>query len=264
VFWSWKAMADDNRSGIGCLDLSTGGWTRWLYAPVDTATGNVVSLYNWNGKVGFSIGAYGASLEHTAPLTTGYLESSVRDLASGLTKVLTDLRVTFGELPTGGTLTAAVSTDGGGSYQSLGSISTAGLRSGAWEVAREAPSVAVKLTLGATSTSPKVRTTQVRLHPLSIVDEILVLPVNCEDELRGVNGRDLHEVRPSLSRAAVLNALVGTRCKVQDVDWPVTRTSRVWELVSAETTSVGVNDVRVGRRTEAAAVCVLTFRRARI
>lgn len=264
VFWSWKAMADDGRSGVGCLDLSTGGWTRWLYAPVDTATGVVQSLFNWNGKVGFSVGGYGTSLEGTDPLTTGYMESSVRDLASGLTKVLTDLRVTLGALPVDGSLTAAVSVDGGGSYTTLGTVNAAGLRSGAWEIAREAPSVAIKLTLGAVATSPEIRTTQVRLHPLSVVDEILVLPINCEDELRGVNGRDLSEARPSLNRAAVLEALVGTRVKVQDVDWPVTGTSSIWEMVSADTTSVGVSDRRVGHRTEAAAVCVVTLRRARI
>lgn len=163
-----------------------------------------------------------------------------------------------------GSLTAAVSVDGGGSYTTLGTVNAAGLRSGAWEIAREAPSVAIKLTLGAVATSPEIRTTQVRLHPLSVVDEILVLPINCEDELRGVNGRDLSEARPSLNRAAVLEALVGTRVKVQDVDWPVTGTSSIWEMVSADTTSVGVSDRRVGHRTEAAAVCVVTLRRARI
>lgn len=264
VFWSWRAMADDGRSGVGCLDLSTGGWTRWLYAPDAGATGVVTSLYNWNGKVGFSIGGYGSSLEGSTPLSTGYMEGSVRDLASGLTKILTDLRVTFEALPSGGSLTAAVSIDGGASFNTLGSLSAAGSRSSTWEVASEAPSGAVKLTLGASSTSPKIRTTQLRMHPLSVVDEILVLPVNCEDELRGVNGRDIASTRPSLARAKALESLVGSRVRVQDVDWPTTKTASVWEMVSAETTSVGVADRRVGRRTEAMCVSVVTLRKPRI
>lgn len=263
VFWSWKAMASDGRSGVGCLDLSTGGWAKWLRAAAADDTGDVAGLYVWDGKLGFTVGGAGAMLTDDALEPSGFLESSVFDMASTLRKVLDAAEVTSVPLPASVSVTVDVSIDDGSSFSEVGSFSTPGLRGGEFAIGWDAPSFAYRLTLTASgSQSPVVRIFQMKLHPLSVADMLVQLPIDCHRRQVGLNGVPLSDVPSGMERARTLENLVGTQVVLQDVDFPVSGETEVWEMVSAEFTSVGTFQRSKGRRVEQTPVCVVTLRRA--
>lgn len=263
VLFSWKAMATDNRSGVGCVDLSTGGYARWIHAPVDTAVGAVNTLFNWFGKPGFTVGAYGAVIETATPAAAGYLTSSILDLGSGLTKVTDRVALVTEPLPATVAVDVDLSFDDGNSFVEYGAISTAGLKGGDWEVGIESKALVMKLRLSSTGAfTPVVRLVQAKQHPLSIIDTVLELPVNCHDKLVGLNGVTISDSTPiGMARARALEALIGTRVLLQDIDWPFTQTSEVWEVVSAEYSATGTFSRQLSRRVEQDPVCVVTLRR---
>jgi len=264
VMFGWTGMSDDGRSGVGAIDLSTGGWCRWLQAAAAGDTGAVTDAFVWNGEAGFLVDGSGAQFTSEDLEPTGYVTSSVMDLASSLVKVFDSLSVTLDPLPADSSLDVAVSYDGGVSYTSVGSIDTIGLRGGRWDLGRQGASVSVKVTLNAAgTTSPSVSMHQVKLHPLSVVDQVVELPISCADRMSGLNGVEAPDSRSGMERARILESLVGTRVAFQDVDWPTTELVETWEMVSAEFSSVGVYERSSGSRQEAAAVCVCTLRRAR-
>lgn len=264
VFFSYTAGDDDGRSCIGALDLSTGGWCRWLRAPVGGATGVVSDLVRWTGRVGFTVDEYGTVVESTDLESSGYLISSRSDLASSLEKVLDDITIATEPLGADASITVDVSLDGGTSWITAGQMDVPGLKTGRWTVGFQTSSISTRLILNAAgSVSPVVSMLQTKVHPLSITDSILELPVNCSYRLVGLNGLEIQDGVPSgLARVRRLEALVGTRVVVQDVDWPITGTASTWEVVSADTTSTGVYSRNLGHRVEQEAVCVLTLRRA--
>lgn len=263
VFFSWKAMSEDGRSGIGAIDLSTGGYAKWFTAPAGSAaTGAVSGLFNWFGKTGFAVSGYGAVLESTTPVLEGYLVSSTSDLGSALTKVVDSVQIVTEPLPVGGEVEVQFSADGGESFTSIGAIAAAGLKAGEWELGLEGQAGTSKVVLTATVTSPVLRLIQYKVHALSIVDQVLELPINCLDRLVGLNGVEIRDGQPrGMARNRVLEDLVGTRIRLQDVDWPVTRVAEVWEVVATEFTSTGTYDRAKQRRVEQDAVCVLSLRR---
>jgi hypothetical protein len=263
VFFGYSEMSDDGRSGVGAIDLSTGGWCRWIEAPTAGDDGAVQALFVWNNRVGFTVSGEGACLESTTPSASGYVESSIVDLGSGLTKVIDAVSVVTEPLPANASVTVSLSYDDGNSFTSVGTTSTAGAKGDEWVVDAETSAVATTLTLTATGVaSPVVRLVQLKLHPLSVVDYLVELPVDCSDRMVGMNGVEIQDALPvGMARARFLENLVGTRVLFQDVDWPITDTAEVWEMVSAELTSVGVRNRRLGRREETAPVCVVTLRR---
>jgi hypothetical protein len=266
VYFSWPGMiSGSSRSGVGCIDLSTGGWAKWMYVPADAGTGLVRSIVNWNGRVAFTVDGYGLVAEGTSPLTTGWIETSVQDHRSTLLKVYDDVRATFDPIPTGGTVAVSLTIDGGASYASAGAtVSTAGQTQTTWSVGSESRSIGLRITLGATSASPIVRIIQVKLHPLPIVDRIVRFPINCADQLAGLNGQPLPVDSPGagMRRARVLESLVGTRVKLQDVDWPVTEVSSVWEVIEVRVETSGVYSRTESRRVDSA-VAIVTLRTAK-
>lgn len=265
VYFSWRAMADSGtESGIGCIDLSTGGYAKWMHVEgAGTVNGAVRSIVQWDGITAFTIDGVGLQYEGTDTVASGFVETSISDLASGLDKVVDDIRVTFDPLPSGGDVTVEITVDGGSSYTSVGDATTAGLKLGEWDVATRAGSVGLRITLGqgTLEESPVVRTIQTRVHTLSLSDQILTLPVNCSDRVAGLNGSDLPYRTTGMQRARVLEALLGSRCRLQDIDWPVTRSAQIWEVVGAE--YIGRNhtfDQHKNRQVQSG-VCVLTLRR---
>jgi hypothetical protein len=262
VLFSWSEMADDGRSGIGCIDLSTGGWSRWLYAPVDTATGATGSIVLWEGRTAFMVSGYGLVVETTDPLTTGYLRTSHADLGSGLSKVVDDITVTFEPLPTGGEVSIDYDIGVTGYVSAGADAAVAGLKTSTWEIAQQGASIGAKITLTATDTTPVVQTLQKRVHPLSLADQVLTLPVNCGDQLTDVKGAPLPGSGPGkgMNRVRVLESLQSTRVRLQDVDWPFTGTATIWEVVGVEADVVGVYDRKLNHRVNSG-VAVLTLRR---
>jgi hypothetical protein len=262
VLFSWKAMTSGGRSGLGAIDLSTGGWVKWIYADSDSATGNVLSIVQWEGRTAFTVAGYGTVLEGTTPLSSGWLKTSISDLGSALTKALDEIKVILDPLPSGGSVALEYTLDEGSSFTSAGtSASTAGTKSASWDVVTQAPSIGLKVTLGASATSPVVRATQIKLHALPISDQILVVPINGARELTGLNGQVLPPAPSGQARARVLESLAGSRVRLQDVDWPVTQTASIWEVVGVRTVSVGTWNQRLGRREESPVV-TLTLRRS--
>lgn len=264
VLFSYNEMGSDGRSGVGAIDLSTGGWCRWLQAPDAADDGTVQSIFVWQGKLGFTVAENGAVLETTTPEASGYLTTSVSDLGSSLTKVVDEIEVVTAPLPASSQVTLDMSTDEGSSFDEFGSFSTPGLKGGTWSVDREARAVSARVTIETSgSLSPKVRMLQYKLHALSVVDTMVELPVDCSDRMSGVNGVEIQDDQVTgLARARTLESLVGTRVSFQDVDYPVTETSEIMEVVSAVLQSQGTYDRLLARRAETAPVCLVTLRRA--
>lgn len=271
VYFSWQrvgqVLLDPSKtgSGIGCIDLSTGGWAKWTnYRQATTeGTGTVGSIVVWSGRPTFTVGGLGAVMSGTTAVDTGALETSLIDLGTGLRKVWTELLATFDPLPIGGSITLSYSTDGGVSFVALSTVTGPGVKTGRWTLNLESDSIAFRIRLDGTGISPVFRTITVRANPISLADQILVLPVRCADRVTGLNKRELagSGVGTGANRARALESLVQSRVQVQDIDWPVTRTAQTYDLIAAETRSVGVYDSAQNRQTQSM-VTVLTLRRS--
>lgn len=274
VYFSWTKMglttidSSKDGSGIGCIDLSTGGWTKWSsYRQATTeGEGEVRSIVLWYGRPVFTVDSLGAVVcgaetggdEQIAP--TGCMETSLIDLGTGLRKVWGELTATFDPLPSGGEITVSYSTDGGVSYTALESVTTTGSKSARWSIGEESDVISFKVLLEGTTTSPSFRTLTVRANPVGLADQILILPINCADTLAGLNGRPLPDNRPGAGsqRVRALEALAQSRVTIQDVDWAVTGTTHVYDLIGVETRTVGVFDGHKGRQGHhMVAVCTL-------
>jgi hypothetical protein len=264
VLFGWGAMSTDGRSGVGAIDLSTGGWCRWLQASSASDDGPVTSVFTWLGEVGFLVDGSGPQYTSDTLSATGFLTSSVQDLASSLVKVIDEVSVSLDPLPANSNVQVLVSYDAGISFSTAGSVTNAGVRDGRWALGRQASRVATKIVLNATGVaSPKVTMMQVKLHPLTVVDSVVELPISCAERMVGMNSVEIQGGPGGMVRARTLESLVGSRVTFQDVDYPSTKLVETWEMVSAEFSSVGVYERGVGARQEAAAVCVCTLRRAR-
>jgi hypothetical protein len=266
VYFSWREM--ESTSGIGCIDLSTGGWAKWLKAP--SGTGAVAQIAQWDGLTVFTVAGVGAVIEQQPGVVNdltvdeGQIDSSTSDLGTSLRKVFSQLSISFDPLPNGSTIQPFYSTDGGGSFRSLPAVTTPGEKFSTWALDAESDNITVRVKMThTTTTTPVIRSITVKAHPVGLADQVLVLPVNCADQVTGLNNRMLPENGPGhgSARARTLEALVQTRVKVQDIDWPTTRVEQVYEVVAADVRSVGVFETRHNRQGQAQ-VCTLTLRRA--
>jgi hypothetical protein len=265
VLFAWPEMTDDVTplSGVGAIDLSTGGWCRWIWT-VNSA-GPVFDLALYNGMLQILTNAGDIVGESTLPLTSGWIRTSHDDLGSVLQKVVDQYSITTAPLPSGGSVSVLLSLDVGNSYSSVGpAMATVGSTTRTWLQDTIVRTAGIEITITSNgATSPKVRHAQLRLHPLLISDQLLQLPVNCADQLTGLNGQLLPVDSPGagLKRARVLEQLIGTQVKLQDLDWPLTKTSSIWEVVDAQTVTTGVFDKHQSRRVDSA-VTTLTLRRS--
>lgn len=264
VYFSWKAMSSGGRSGIGCIDLSTGGYATWFYADSDSATGDVLSIVQWDGLTAFTVAGYGTVLETSDYLASGTLKASHHDLGTSLVKIVDDISIIMDPLASNCGLSARYSTDGGGSYTSTGdAVSTAGTKTVTWTLSDRVNVVGLEITLTTSdgASTPVVRTTTIRVHPLSLSDQILTLPVNCSNRVAGLNGHDLPYKTTGMQRARSLESLLGSRVRLQDVDWPVTQTAQIWEVVGAEYIESNHTFSQNKNRQVQSGVCVMTLRR---
>lgn len=260
VFFTWRDMISAGTGGVGCIDLSTGGWAKWLEA----GAGTVRSIEVWNGRVTFTIDAEGQYTESTDYVFEGSLTTSLSDNGSGLTKIYDEVTATFDPLPNGGEVTLFTTVNSGTSYDEYAPTSTSGASIASNLLGLEGRSVGVKVKLNSDGVaSPLIRTLSVKLHPRSLADQLIVLPVNCSDEQKGLNGQFLPMTSPGGGMKLVrwLEGLMATRVKFQDVDWPVTQSAGIWEVVDLKVTSTGVFNPQRNRRVDSA-VAELTLRRA--
>jgi len=267
VYFSWQTMSTN--SGIGCIDLSTGGWAKWLVGPA--GTGRVRSVLQWYGRTCWTTDGYGLVIEsvdsgtgNDNTVTTGTLNTSVFDLKTGFRKAFHEVRVTFDPLPSGSSVQLKYSLDAGASFINLGTVTGAGSKYGTYTIEAESDSISFQVVLThSTTTTPVVRTIVVKAHSIGIADQVLTLPINCADQVAGMNGRLLPEsvVGAGARRARTLEALAQTRVRVQDVDWPLTGVVHTYDVIGAETRSVGVFDRSLARQSQTQ-VTVLTLRRS--
>lgn len=275
VLFSWRDMNTSTPAnpvpGVGCIDLSTGGWAKWTEAPAAAGyTGDVQSITQWYGRTVFTVGGAGVYLENVPGDTDGsaadgQLETSVIDLGTSVRKVFHKVDMSFDPLPVGSTLQLSYSLDGRSSWTDvLPVVSETGAKAASWDLNVEGDSIAVRITITVgTAATPVVRSLTVRAHPIGIADQVLVLKVNCADRLNGLNGRELpaSTTGGGMARLATLESLAQTRVRVQDVDWPVSRTAQVYDLVAVEAKRVGVFTPHNNRQTNSL-VATLTLRRA--
>lgn len=266
VYFSWRGM--NNYSGVGCIDLATGGYAKWLEAPANT--GFVRSIVQWYGRTVFTVDGYGAVMETVASgandnsVATGELVTSIADLNTGLRKGFGPVSATFDPLPSGATITVAYSLDAGTSYTTLSpSVTAAGQKSAEWDLSVESDSIMLKVTLThASTTTPVLRSLLCRAHPLGIADQVLIMPVNCADTISGLNGRPLPEngFGAGSRRTRLLESFAQTRVKVQDVDYQDTGASYIYDLVAVDSRRVGVQSQHNGKSSNSY-VTTLTMRR---
>lgn len=263
-FFSWRSMTADGRSGVGAIDLAGGGWATWFAADDVDASGAVTSIVDWKGRVAFVVAGSGLWVQGDTPVPTGWVRSSIDDLGSGLSKVLNDIQIITTPLPGSASVEVRYSLDNGQTYLSAGApLDSGGSMDALFPIGHRVASFGIEVTLNADTISPVLTMAQLRVHPLSLADRILVLPVNCADQLTGMNGQTLPDSGPGagMRRARELEALMSTRIKLQDVDWPWTRIDEIWEVVGVDVQMDGVFDRSKGRRVDSG-VCVLTLRRS--
>jgi hypothetical protein len=263
VAFTWPLMTLAT-SGIGVVDLETGGYARWYDG---STTGNVAGPVVWDGDFGFvllGVGFFGR-LEG-ADYETGLIDTSTLDLATPALKHLDEILVSTLPLPASTSVAVAYSVDGGTTYTTAATFNTTGAtrHSVALTTEVDAASFRLRMTLTPSGASaPTVTAVLAKAHTTGLADRLIELPINCSDRLKGLNGQELPESKPGagIARVRTLEALTGTHVSFQDIDWPVTRTSETWEVVGVDSTMTAVYDRHLGRRSDQG-VATLTLRRA--
>jgi hypothetical protein len=260
VAFSWRAMSKAGNTGFAVVDLSAGGYAKWLSS---TTAGAPVALLNWKGRWVYSVTGEGVLYETLTPAVTGWLRTSISDLASQLTKVLDSVRLSVDALPSNSSVQVKYTLDGGNTYTSAGILSTAGAKTTTYTVASTSDSFGLEVTLNTTGTTPVVKAVIIQLHALGMTDQILIVPINCSDRVGGLNDRPIPEQNSpgsGAARARLIEQLTGTRIKFQDVDWPVTKQSSIFEVIEVLVESVNIYDRQLARQGQAL-FASLTLRR---
>jgi hypothetical protein len=265
VACTWTSMMRDGTSGIGVIDLSTSGYARWQSggASDDPVTG----VCTWAGDFGFTIasgdaggGFYGADPD--ADLHVGLLETSVTDLGSNLAEVLDSVSLTT--KPLAGSIVTSYSIDTNSTFVELGEMVSAGSTTIDFPAATTGTSFGFRVELVPNGdVGPVLKRIAAKLHPRSTADQVRVFPINCGDTIAGLNNVTIApDSRPGggLERLQLLEALVGQQVTLQDVNWPKTRTTKTFQVVSTEARLTGTYDRNKNWRADHA-MCVVTLRR---
>lgn len=266
IAFSWPGMTEGNNSGIGVMDLETGGYVRFSFANVGTtALDGVVA---WEGAFAFTVTGDGAhALADSGAWTTGgFLITSSSSLNSVTVKSVDEVQIATHPLLNVAAVDVSLSTDTNASHQLVGTQDTEGSVGATFMPIVAGRDIALRIDLTAENSganaSPRIKILSVKLHPFNLADEIVVLPVNCADRLNGLNGQELSESGPGagLARADELQGLVGKNVVLQYIDWPRTGITNVYQVVGADTTTIGVFNEQRGERVDSA-ICQLTLRK---
>lgn len=265
VYFSWPAM-DGTTSGIGAIDITSGGYTKWFKST--TGGGSVRSVVVWQGRVGFTVDSVGLLLEQSTYLRSGTLTTSVSDRASSLDKRYDSVTLGCKKLLSGESIATALSFDNGVTFTDYPALtvnlSDTTRQSG--PVNELAANIAMKFTLAGTgTTTPTLTLAQARQHVAGLGDTLWQLAVNCADDLTGLNDRPLPENTAGAGsrRARTMEGYLQMRVKFQDVDYPVTTTSEIVEVTAVDIRSTAVYDRRLGRNS-LAQVAYVTLRKGAV
>jgi hypothetical protein len=267
VAFSFAEMERDGSNGVAVFDLSSGGVARWHSDQTETAATTVPGVVTWLGDFAFTVGGiglWGPEFDDLADveLRAGFLETSVDDLSTTLTKMV----VEFGLVakPLVGSVELLLSDNTNATFTEVGVMSGTGSTTWAAEVETQLKSFGLRVELTPVGVAgPEVTLITTKLHAMGLIDQIVTVPIKCSDRLKGLNGAELPESRPGLAMAQirVLEALVGEMVTFQDVDWVRTQSSQRCMVVSAEVTKLnGTFDANQGQRVNQG-VIALTLRR---
>lgn len=250
VFFSWTGMSSAGISGIGAIDITTGGYAKCYFPSAESgATGHVVGVDIWNGRPIFTVAAEGLQRVHpTTRASSGWLKTSIVDAGSTLSKVWDEVSLQASPLASGSSASVDYSFNGGGSYTSLSAVSLtdAGVQSAKADLDIRSLSLGLRVNLtrgGTVTATPLIESLTMRYHPLALADTLVLLPIECSDNYNGLNGARLGGVPGSGSeRLATLESLVQTRVKFQDSTWQWTGTSEIMEVVGVQAKKWQVRD----------------------
>jgi hypothetical protein len=272
VLFSWPEMTAAGQPGFGAIDLSGGGYSTWIYAPPVTAS-NITDAVLHRGGIYFWVAGQGlvssGGPTGLAYLDTGWLQTSVCDLNTSIPKVLDTLTSSVNQFTRAGQqVTIDVSYNSNLSTVSSGLPALSGQNSVTSNWGVQTQSFALKFNLNFTTVAeskPKFEGATVKLHPIGLADEIVVLPVLCADSQSDVAGRDIPEngLRAGTKAAVWLRSLMQTRVALQDVDWPHTGVVNLYEVVGVETSSVGKRVAKTNQH-ERTWIVTLTLRRSAV
>lgn len=266
VAFAWNTMNRGGSSGLGVIDLESGGFARWYAAGGGGALGKPISgVVRWQGDFGFVVSAgnqggfYGVDL--TPELHEGFAETSVSDLATNVVKVLDT--VALSTQPLNGSVEVFYSTDSNGTFVSIGSMSGSGSTLTDFQAEIPGSSFGFKVTLTPDSSEgPVVKLLSAKVHPLGLKDQVVVLPVDCTDERVSLTGKLTPDSGRGRGReiARTMDSLVGTNVLLQDVDWP-DEPSSTYQVVSCELAEKGAAYSRHETKRKAHAVAMVTLRK---
>ena len=245
VYFAWSEM-HSGESGVGAVSLVTGGYAPWLRG----LTGNTVTgVEMWQGRLAFSVAGDGLYWESLDQFTaSGFITSSVSDGGSSLSKVYDSVIVTTRPIGAGQSIEVEASYDDMGSWVPVGTIDTPGQTKQEFTLGKKADKIAIRAILaGDTYSTPTLLRVQVKFHPLGLADKILILPIDCGDNLTGLNGAPLKENRKGIGalRSRQLETLSQTRVRVQDIDWHYLGVTETYEVLSSSSAMVGLYDRNV-------------------
>jgi hypothetical protein len=257
VYWGWNDY-QSTKAGLGCLDLALGGYCRWIMSD-DTGGGIVGGIVPFLGSICFTVGANGLYVEQQGSyVSSGFVLTSLSDKQSSLSKVYEQLSVLLNHpLAAGEGLQVAYSLDGGGTYGALAAHPTnilgqAGQKYLQVPLAKKSNAIGLKIILSGPGTStPNSQLVTVRTRQTGICDIELQLPVNCYDEVYGLDGRPLPENGPGVgaARARALEALAQTRIALQDIDWDFTGNVDVYDVTNVDVHSAELYDHSLGKES---------------
>jgi len=264
VFFGWVKM-DGTNTGVGCLDLSTDGYSKYW---ISNDTGDVTDVVLWDDPQGTAFVVDSSGLYSVNPeeyWATGWVKTEFIDAESGIGKIFDSVSIRTRPLNASQTITVSTSlNDNDASYNIITpSFTGAGSIGGELTINKLTKILGLKIELAGPGTStPLLSLVQLRFHPVGLADEILVLPINCGDTVEDLNGKPVPDSGKGLGavRARTLKNLVQTRVRVQDVDWPWIGVADIYEVLQVQTSKVSVKDRHSGK-IGLHMVCIMTLRR---
>lgn len=233
VYFGWAGM-DGTRSGVGIINLSTGGWCKGAEA-IDSGGTTVPACELWQGRLAFAVRGVGIYVESDALVSSGYYTTSVRDGGSALEKVWGEATLQAEPLTNGATVTIEYSVDRGSSFQAVtdGTMTENGTVRKTMALDVKSSNLSWKVTLD--GGGARVTMVQSKVHILGLADTLLMLPIDCRDDVRALSGaRTSRSVNAGIDLVRSLEALAQTQVVVQDIDWPRTGLVESYEVLKVE------------------------------
>jgi len=233
VYWGWSAMSSTT-SGVGIINLTTGGWCKGLEA-IDSGGSAVSSCELWQGKLAFAVRGLGIYVEDDELVDSGWFTTSVRDGASALEKVWSEVTLQAEPLTLDAEIDVEYSVDRGQSFIALpgGTMTGNGTVRKTATLGVTSSNLSWKVTL--TGGGARLTMVQSKVHILGLADQLLMLPIDCRDDIRAASGaRTGRTIGAGVALVRSLEALAQTQVVVQDIDWPQTGLVESYEVLKVD------------------------------